>query len=79
MLRLVSLVEQWRQIVRGLPEGWADARLRLRIDDERAAERAAAILGPLSPGRRDKVIRFFTARHGAGLSPGLVERLFCNR
>jgi len=45
MLRLVSLVEQWREIVRGLPEGWTDARLRLTIEDESVAGRAAAVLG----------------------------------
>jgi hypothetical protein len=71
----VSLVEQWREIVDGLPDGWADARLRLTIEDENAAERAAAILGPLNPGRRGNTLRFHSARRGAGLSPGLVEGL----
>ena len=75
MLRLVSLVEQWREIVEALPDGWANARLRLTIEDENAAERAAAALGPLNPGRRGNVLRFYTARRGAGLSPGLVEAL----
>jgi len=75
MLRLVSLVAQWREIVRGLPERWGDARLRLTIEDENAAARAAAVLGPLNVGRRGNVLRFYTARHGAGLSPDLVERL----
>ena len=71
----MSLVGQWREIARELPEGWADARLRLTIEDEGDGERAAALLAPLNPGRRGKVLRFSTARHGAGLSPGLVERL----
>jgi hypothetical protein len=75
MLRPVSLVEQWREIVRGLPEGWADARLRLTIEDERAAGRAGAVLAPLNPGSRGNSLRFFAARHGAGPSPGLVEPL----
>jgi len=75
MLRLVSLVAQWREIVRGLAERWADARLRLTIEDENAAARAAAVLGPLNPGRRGNVLRFYTTRRGAGLSPDLVERL----
>jgi len=75
MLSLVSLVGQLREIVRGLPEGWADARLRLTIEDESSAERAAAVLGPLNPGRRDKALRFSAARGGAGPSPDLVERL----
>ena len=71
----MSLVGQWREIARELPEGWADARLRLTIEDEGDGERAAALLAPLNPGRRGNVLRFSTARHGAGLSPGLVERL----
>jgi hypothetical protein len=75
MLRLVSLVEQWLEIAQGLPDGWADARLRLTIEDAGLAERAAAALGPLNPGRRGNVLHFHTARRGAGLSPGLLEGL----
>jgi hypothetical protein len=75
MLRPVSLVEQWREIVNGLPEDWADARLRLTIEDERAASRAATLLGPLTPGRRGNVLRLNVARRGTGSSPALVERL----
>jgi hypothetical protein len=75
MLRLVSLVEQLREILRGLPEGWADARLRLTVESEDAANRAAALLGPLNPGRRLNVLRFHAARRGEGPSPVLVEQL----
>jgi hypothetical protein len=75
MLRLVSLVEQWREIVQELPENWADARLRVTIEDARSADRAAAVLAPLTPGRRGNALRFYTARRGAGPAPGLLERL----
>ena len=75
MLRLVSLVEQWREIQDGLPEEWADAGLRLTIEDGEPAARAAALLAPLNPGRRGSVLLFYAARRGAGRSPGLVERL----
>jgi hypothetical protein len=75
MLRLMSLVVEWREIVRELPEGWADASFRLLIEDEGDCDRAAALLGPLNPGRRGKMLGFHTARRGAGSSPGLVERL----
>ena len=75
MLRPVSLVEQWREIINGLSEDWADARLRLTIEDEGAASRAAALLAPLTPGRRGTVLRFYTARRGEGPTPALVERL----
>jgi len=47
MLRLVSVVEQWREILGGLPEDWADARLRLTIEDSQKAARAAPIRGPI--------------------------------
>jgi hypothetical protein len=75
MLRPVSLVEQWREIQGALSEDWADARLRLTIEDTERAARAAALLGPINPGRRGNVLRFYTARRGAGHWPGLVERL----
>ncbi len=75
MLRPVSLVKQWRKILGELPENWADARLRVTIEDERKADRAAVVLAPMTPGRRGIVLRFFTARGGAGPAPGLVERL----
>jgi hypothetical protein len=75
MLRPVSVVEQWREIQDGLPEDWADARLRLTIQDAELAARAAALLGPINPGRRGNVLRFYAARRGTGQSPGLVERL----
>jgi hypothetical protein len=73
MLRLVSLVDQWLETVRGLPEKWADARMRLTIEGD-GGERAAAILAPLNPARRGNVIRFYVARRG-GASPAMVERL----
>jgi hypothetical protein len=74
MLRLVSLVGQWREILQGLPEDWADARFRLTVEDEGACDRAAAVLAPLNPGRRERVLRFYTTRRGAGHSPDVVER-----
>jgi hypothetical protein len=75
MLRPVNLVEQWLEIQDGLPEDWADARLRLTIQDAELAARAAALLGPINPGRRGNVLRLYATRRGTGQSPGLVERL----
>ena len=71
----MNLVDQWQAIERGLPEGWGDARLRLTVADEGQCERAAALLGPASPGRHGREISFFVARRGAGPSPELVKRL----
>ena len=75
MLSLVSLVDQWQAIERGLPEGWGDARLRLTVAEAGLCDRAAALLGPATPGRHGRVISFFAARRGAGPSPELVGRL----
>jgi hypothetical protein len=71
----MRLVEQWQRIEEALPADWADARLELGVTDEAHADRAAALLGPLMPGRFGKRIRFFTARRGAGPAPGAVRRL----
>jgi hypothetical protein len=72
---LVALVDQWRAIQRDLPDGWGNARLRLTAAEEGQCERAAALLGPATPGRHGRVISFFAARRGAGPSPDLVTRL----
>ena len=71
----MSLVDQWQAIERGLPEGWGNARLRLTAAEEGQCERAAALLGPATPGRHRRVLSFFAARRGAGPSPDLVVRL----
>jgi hypothetical protein len=71
----MRLVGQWQRIEQGLRDGWADARLELSLPDEEHADRAAALLGPLMPGRSGKRVRFFTARRGSGPSPGAVGRL----
>jgi hypothetical protein len=75
MLSLVALVDQWRAIESSLPEGWGEARLRLIVDREAEAARAAALLGPANPGRHRTVITLQVARRGGGPSPELVKRL----
>jgi hypothetical protein len=75
MLRLVTLVEQWRGIERELPDAWAEARLELALEDERQAARAAAILGPANPGRSGAVVRFRCVRGGGAIGPDAVTRL----
>jgi hypothetical protein len=75
MLRLVALVDQWRAIAGGLPEGWGDARLRLTVEHEAQAARAAAFLGPVNAGRHGTAITFTVASRGSGSSPELVRRL----
>ncbi len=71
----MRLADEWRQIERELLDGWSDARLLLRVSDPEQAERAAAMLTPLTPGRSGDEIRFYTARRGAGAGPDAVSRL----
>lgn len=70
----MPLAAQWREIEQNLPEGWAEVRLSLAVADERQADRAAALLGPLAPGRRGHELRFSAVTRGAGPSPGAVRR-----
>lgn len=74
MLRLVRLVEQWREIEIGLPAGWSEARLALTVDPAQQ-DRAAALLGPLNPGRAGAAIVFSSRRAGGPASPEGVRRL----
>ena len=74
MLPAVSLAPQWKRIQAGLPPDWSDARLALRISDESRLERAAALLGPLQPGRAGRELRLDAARRGTGPAPGAIER-----
>jgi hypothetical protein len=71
----VALVEQWRQIERGLPEQWREARLVLTLPDEAACARAAAVLAPAGAGRSGKTIRFSVVRGGGGTGPEGIRRL----
>jgi hypothetical protein len=74
MLRAVSLVAQWEHIQAGLPGTWGNVRLALRVDGGSDTTRAAALLGPLQPGRSGRELRFQAARAGDGPSPAAVGR-----
>jgi hypothetical protein len=71
----VRLVEQWNQVQSGLDPSWSDVRLSLRIDNDRARERAVALLAPAGPGRSGVMIRFYVTRSGRGLGPEAARRL----
>ena len=73
--RGMALLDQWREIERGLPSSWGDARLLLTVEDDGDCDRAAFLLGPANPGRRGKSIRFYTARRGLGVGPDAIRRL----
>jgi hypothetical protein len=71
----VALADQWRRIEQELPDGWGHARLRLTLADEGDAARAAALLGPINPGRRGNTLRIDVVRRGSGASSDAVGRL----
>ena len=72
----MSLVNQLRSLDPKLPEGWAQAGLRLELPDRDAAERAAGLLGPAQPYRAEPtVLRFSVARDGSAPSPEQILRL----
>jgi hypothetical protein len=75
MLRIVRLVDQWREIQSGLPEDWGRAHLRLSVEDAADGTRAAGVLAPVNPAGRGKVLNFHVARAESAASPELVGRL----
>jgi hypothetical protein len=71
----MRLVAQWRRIESELPADWDDARLSLEVRDETKLTRAAALLGPANPGRRNGGLLFAVSRSGAAAGPEAVRRL----
>lgn len=71
------LAAQWDRIVRSLSEDWQEARLRLVVPEPRDRSRAAALLGPLGPGRVRDHIRFTVSRE-SGVGPDAARRLLAN-
>ncbi|MGH3079880.1 MAG: hypothetical protein ACRDNH_01930 [Gaiellaceae bacterium] len=66
----MRVADEFRELESHLPADWADARLVLVVDDAAKAERAAALLGPLGPGKAGDRIQVTVSRQG-----GAVERL----
>jgi hypothetical protein len=73
MLGLMRVVDQFREIESRLPPEWADVRLVLTVDDPERAERAAALLGPLGPGRAGHRVQLTVPRAGGRVE--LLRRL----
>ena len=71
----MGVAEQWNTIENGLDPKWRDARLDLIVDDSAQLGRAAALLGPASPGRLGGAIRFTATRGGRGVGPEAVRRM----
>ena len=75
MLPPVALADDFNRLERSLPDDWAEVRLVLTVADDGRCDRAAALLGPLNPGRRGRTLRFTTGRRGRGIGPEAVRRL----
>ncbi len=71
----MSLVAQWNHLERGLDPRWSDALLALRVDDDRARSRAAALLAPAGPLASGSEIRFYVTRRGGGVGPEALRRM----
>jgi hypothetical protein len=71
----MGLVEQWRRIRAELPSDWAEARLAVTVPDPVRRSRAAALLGPASPGRVGDELRISVHRSGEGVSAERAETL----
>jgi hypothetical protein len=71
----MRLVDQWRRILAALPERWGEARLALRLRDASKRGRAAALLGPASPGEMDEELTFSVGRRGGGIGAEGVAKL----
>jgi hypothetical protein len=73
MLVPMRVVDQFREIESRLPAEWADVRLVLVVDDPGQAERAAALLGPLGPGRSGNRVQLTVPRAASRVE--LLRRL----
>jgi hypothetical protein len=77
----VRLAEQWQELQAGLPRPWESASVDLGLSDPDDAVRAALLLGPAAPSRRDGSFRLHvtrTSRPGAtsaALLGRVLERL----
>ena len=71
----MGLVDQWNSVENALDPKWRDARLELSVDDGARIGRAAALLGPASPGRMGTVVRFTVGRGGAFVGPEAARRM----
>jgi hypothetical protein len=73
----VGLAAQWERISASLPDDWERAELRLVVPEQRLRPRAAALLGPLTPGRAGEELRFVVSRR-SGVGPEAARRLLAH-
>jgi hypothetical protein len=73
---LMRLADQWSRLEQDLPAGWREARIALVTEVPNELPRAAAVLGPLTPGRRGDQLVFAVRRAGGPAGPEGARRLF---
>jgi hypothetical protein len=71
----MRLADQWRRILAALPEGWGEVRVALRPRNAAKRSRAAALLGPASPGEMEEELTFSVGRGGSGIGAEGVAKL----
>jgi hypothetical protein len=72
----MGLAEQWRSIRADLPQDWGEVQLDVSISQPDRRSRAAALLGPASPGRVGDDLRVSVFRAGGGIGPDQADKLF---
>jgi hypothetical protein len=72
----MGLADQWRSIRASLPEDWGEATLNVSVARSDRRARAAALLGPASPGRLGDDLRLSVYRAGGGVGPDQAAKLF---
>jgi hypothetical protein len=68
-------VDQWKLIEAELPGSWEEARLVFAVEDASTVSAAAAVLGPLGPGRVGGEVRFHVRSSGSGGAQTLTNLL----
>jgi hypothetical protein len=71
----MRVADQFAELESRLPPDWADVRLVLRVEDASQATRAAALLGPLGPGRAGSLVNLTVARGRVDQLRRLLQRL----
>src|SRR5688500_8966520 len=72
----MKLADQWRRLLAELPEDWGEVKLDVSVPRAEQRGRAAALLGPASPGRMGDRLRISVRRGGGGaIGPDAAARL----
>jgi hypothetical protein len=81
MLRDMPALERWKEVEAQLDPAWDAVALSFVPEDAQAMSRAAAMLGPLGPGRSSTELRFQVSCEGADVDrlENLLGRLDRNR